>query len=104
LIIDKNLDLDSRVELELYRIAQEALNNTIKHSNSKSVILSLKKDGEIITLEITDDGCGFDYTNRGYNGGLGIRSMSERAKVIGGKLSIDSQPGCGTRVRITVGG
>jgi len=104
LFIDKNLDLDDRIELELYRIAQEALNNTIKHSNSKSVVLSLHKKGEIITLEIKDDGCGFDNSNRGYNGGLGIRSMSERAKVIGGILSIDSQPGRGTRVRITVGG
>ncbi len=102
--IDNNINLDERVELELYRIAQEALNNTIKHSKSKSVIVSLRQEGEDITLEIIDDGCGFDYSNRGYNGGLGIRSMNERAEVIGGKLSIVSQPGSGTRVRVTVGG
>jgi signal transduction histidine kinase len=64
----------------------------------------LQQEGEIITLEIMDNGCGFDYLNQGYNRGLGIRSMTERAKIIGGIFSIDSQPGRGTRVRVKVGG
>lgn len=101
--IDPDINLDNQVELELYRITQEALNNTIKHSSSDSVTVTLTQENDTVLLEILDDGCGFNYPIVDSYGGMGIQSMMERAKAIGGELSIESQPGSGTRVIVKVG-
>jgi PAS domain S-box-containing protein len=81
----------------LYRIAQEALHNVVKHANASRVELSLAvSDGEI-ALEIGDDGRGFDATAQ-YPGHLGLRSMRERIEGVGGRFHLDSSPGDGTRL------
>ncbi|MFJ9012537.1 GAF domain-containing protein [Streptomyces canus] len=85
----------------LYRIAQEALHNVIRHAAARHVLLRLSATPDSVTLVITDDGVGFD-TGRSFPGHLGLRSMRERAREVGGTLDVDSRPGHGTRVRADV--
>jgi PAS domain S-box-containing protein len=89
------------VEEELYHIAQEALNNILKHSNAQHVWVHLCFSEAETILEIRDDGIGFVPTAGG-NGGLGLASLKERAEKIGASLNIESQPGSGTEIRVVV--
>ena len=97
--------LPEPVETNLYRIAQEALNNIRKHADARnvSVLLQMK---EHLTLIIEDDGLGFersgDWTDRLTPGGLGLISMQERAALLKGELEIDSSRGGGTTVRARI--
>jgi signal transduction histidine kinase len=94
------------VEKELYRIAQEALNNVLKHSRAKQVAITLRLSsaGERLYLEISDDGVGFTPALAGEKGGLGLRGMQERAERIGGTLLVESAPGHGTKVKVSLDG
>ncbi len=85
------------VKVALYRIAQEALNNVVKHAEAEHVSLSLTCEEDAITLDVRDDGCGFDPQNVPRER-LGQRGMRERAQAIGAHLSVTSAPGQGTRV------
>ena len=85
----------------LYRIAQEALQNTVKHAGAANVHLNVSQANGTVTLDVSDDGGGFDPT-RDFPGHLGLRSMRERAERLGGTLRIESAPGEGTRVRVRV--
>ena len=90
-----------QIKEALYRIAQEALQNTFKHAHPSRVEVSLECfDGDIV-LEIQDDGVGFD-TAGSFPGHLGLQSMRERATRLGGSLEIESAPGRGTRVRALI--
>lgn len=89
------------LEIELYRIAQEALTNVVKHARAKQVNISLRFDKVQVCLEIEDDGVGFD-TAVGPSGGMGLRGIQERVEKIGGDLLVQSTPGQGTILRITV--
>jgi signal transduction histidine kinase len=95
--------LSSEMELSLYRIAQEALNNVVHHAKAKHVVLSIVFKDEI-KLEVRDDGIGFampksptDFARSGHFGLLGIR---ERADLIGGKLEVQSEAGGGTSLSV----
>jgi signal transduction histidine kinase len=90
------------VEEGLYKIAQEALNNTLKHAYAKKIEISILKDKETTTMEISDDGKGFDPTNACQEGCLGILSMRERASVQDWDFNLESSPGMGTRIRVEV--
>jgi signal transduction histidine kinase len=93
-------DLSSDVEDALYHIALEALNNIVKHSESTNASINLiGKDGNIV-MEISDNGKGFD-TNRPHKG-LGLPNMRERGQMLGGEVEVDSNPGKGTHVRVTL--
>jgi two-component system sensor histidine kinase UhpB len=83
-------------ETTLFRIAQEALTNVARHARASRAHLSLRLVSAAIHLSVQDDGAGYDPKQRGT--GLGLVSMRERAALLGGRLSIDSQPGQGTRV------
>ncbi len=94
------------VQVALYRIAQEALNNVAKHSRAEAATVTLRyrhsNDGELqgVFLSIADDGQGFAFG--GISGEhLGLRIMRERADAIGARLLIESQPGAGTRVTVS---
>jgi len=89
------------VETELYRIAQEALNNVLKHAQAHAITLSLHQANGTIVLEVADDGQGFGMTSQPRSG-MGLRSMEERAAHLGGTLTVRSAPGAGTRVRVEV--
>ena len=81
----------------LYRIAQEALQNTVKHARASRVRLRLEcQDGEVV-LEVRDDGRGFDPRGA-FPGHLGLRSMDERARRLGGTVQVESAPDAGARV------
>jgi PAS domain S-box-containing protein len=86
------------VKEALYRITQEALNNTFKHARPTTVTVMLTCSSDALVLEVQDDGEGFE-TNREFPGHLGLRSMSERAARLGGTLEVESFIGQGTRVR-----
>lgn len=98
--------LPATVETTLFRIAQEALNNTAKYAQASNVSIHFAAaDGEI-TLEVVDDGKGFDALQAlkltDGTRGLGLLGMRERAALVGGAVSITSQVGQGTRIRVTV--
>jgi signal transduction histidine kinase len=82
---------------ELYRIAQEALHNTIKHAHASKVDLVLRRTTSVVILEVVDDGVGFDPMGT-FPGHLGLRSMQERVSHLGGRLQIESAPGQGTHL------
>ena len=81
----------------VYRIAQEALHNIVKHAHADRVEIKMECDPERITLAVSDDGVGFDAQNE-FPGHLGLRSMRERASRLGGTLRVQTTPGRGTRI------
>lgn len=93
--------LSRAVEEELYHIAQEALNNILKHADAQHVWIHLCFSETETFLTIRDDGVGFTPTAAG-NGGLGLASLKERAEKIRATLEIESRPGRGTEVRVVV--
>jgi nitrate/nitrite-specific signal transduction histidine kinase len=100
LIAEGKLELPENVDEALYRIAQEALNNALKHAAPTSVEVTIHTDGKRVKLEVLDDGSGFDADTAGSGGGLGLVSMRERAEKIGGTFEVISAAGEGTRVKV----
>jgi len=90
------------MEEGLYRIAHEALNNTLKHARAKNVQISILQDQTTVTMEILDDGIGFEPETACREGCLGMISMQERALLHGWQFKVDSAPGNGTRIRVEV--
>lgn len=84
-----------------YRVAQEALHNVVKHARAREVWLSLREEGGTVRLSVRDDGRGFDPAALP-GGTLGQRSMRERAREAGGELTVQSGPGAGTAVTLTL--
>ncbi len=94
-------DVGLDVKEALYRVAQEALNNTVKHARASHIDLRLQCSEGTLLLEIVDDGVGFD-PDRAYPGHLGLQSMRERVAQLDGELTIKSAPGAGSVVRVRV--
>ena len=90
------------IEEELYRIAQEALNNITKHARARNVLIDLKFSDDSVSLEIKDDGMGFDPATARSSGGMGLSGIEERVQKIGGVLKIESSPDRGTRLKVSV--
>ena len=101
LVIDDKIILPLETQLALYFIAQEALNNVLKHAKAKNVKISLQTRRQNSVLEIEDDGCGFDIKATDTSG-IGLRSMRERVAQIDGKLRLSSTPGTGTKITVTL--
>lgn len=95
-------ELSADTTLCLYRIVQETLRNVVKHSGSRHASVDLNGRTDAICLRVTDDGVGFVPGTAIGNGGLGLVSMRERLYLVGGLMSIDSKPGCGTRIEVRV--
>jgi len=95
----EKLDWSKPLEEAIYRIAQEALENTIRHSDATEVKLEIWGDNENLHMEIKDNGKGFDAEILENEGRFGLKGMRERALAIGGKLVIDSQSGRGCVIR-----
>jgi signal transduction histidine kinase len=96
--VDGDLRLPPAVAEGLYRIAQEALNNVLRHAQARHVAVTLRRDGDELTLQVADDGQGCHPESAA--GGLGWRGMRERAEALGARLSITGEPGRGTTVRV----
>ncbi|HEX3552187.1 MAG TPA: tetratricopeptide repeat protein [Thermoanaerobaculia bacterium] len=90
------------VALGLYRIAQETLANAVRHAGARAVQVSLSAAKGTAHLAVTDDGAGFDPGAARRAGGLGLASLEERARLLGGRSRIDSALGAGTRIEVTV--
>jgi signal transduction histidine kinase len=88
-------------EEHLYRLAQEALNNVVKHASAEHAWVELESGAGSIMLTVRDDGGGFEPTHR-RPGHLGLRTMEDRATRVGGRLAVESAPGKGTTVRVEV--
>jgi PAS domain S-box-containing protein len=95
-------DLHESVALNLFRIAQESLHNVIKHSRAHHAKLELACDANELRLRISDDGVGFNADQTKNRQGLGLISMEERLKLLGGRLSVWSHPSLGTQVEASV--
>jgi signal transduction histidine kinase len=90
------------VKEALYRIAQEALHNVVKHADARHVQVRLEGAGEgSLILTVQDDGRGFDPAGS-FPGHIGLHSMQERAERVGGSVTLESRPGAGTRVLVRV--
>jgi len=98
--------LPEHVEIALYRIAQECLQNITKHARAGAARVRFEAHRGIARLEVSDDGVGFEVGHRlgsvGDDSGYGMRSMAERAELVGGELRVISRPGSGTTVVATV--
>jgi signal transduction histidine kinase len=94
--------LPAAVEVAVYRVAQEALTNVVRHAGARQACVRIRVDGDELVLEVTDDGTG---TPAPREGGVGLGSMRERAEELGGRLEVTGRPGAGTRVvaRLPVG-
>jgi signal transduction histidine kinase len=92
----------SQVQLALYRIVQEGLHNAARHSHASEVDLRMEKRNGLVSLVLEDNGRGFDRNDPSWRPGLGLASMSERARLIGGTVKVESKPGGGTRISVEV--
>jgi PAS domain S-box-containing protein len=101
--VQLKLDLQARVPPDvhtaLYRIAQEAINNIVKHARATALIITLQTRDYELELSIHDNGSGFEVSKAA--SGMGLQNMRERAEAIGAQLTIDSQPGKGTQLLVT---
>jgi PAS domain S-box-containing protein len=98
--------LDPSVEIGVYRIAQEALSNTRRHADATKVDVLLRFLPAGISLEVTDNGKGFDFSARiasgPTDGHLGLAGMMERAELMGGTLKVETHPGGGTKIEMSI--
>jgi signal transduction histidine kinase len=99
-------DVPGDLEIACFRAAQEALTNVVRHARAQHVWIELSQTDGALELVVRDDGVGFDVTstldgaaNRGH---LGLLGMKERVQILGGNLEVDSEPGHGTRIRISL--
>ena len=106
--VDKSppMGLEPQTEIDLYRIAQEALSNAAKHAQASRVAMVLHENNETVMLQISDNGKGFSLiepaARKDTLSGLGLISMRERTELHGGDFAIESEPGRGTTVTVTI--
>jgi signal transduction histidine kinase len=86
----------------LFRVAQEGVTNALKHAQARRIEIILTFRPEAVELRVNDDGCGFDPAAGATNGHFGLRGMRERARALEAELTLDSTPGHGTRLRLTL--
>lgn len=100
--VDGSRQLRPEVEKEVFRIAQEALSNALKHATPERIEVRLELQDGTMRLAVVDDGAGFDPGSPRAGKRLGLSSMRERAEALGGELRVTSQPGVGTTVTLEV--
>ena len=93
--------LDPEDELHVYRIIQEAMSNAVRHAHAKHIRIDFSSDGRTLSIEVEDDGSGFD-PSKVEEHGLGFAGMRERASIVRGSFDVRSQPGVGTRIALDV--
>jgi two-component system, NarL family, sensor histidine kinase UhpB len=98
--IERDLPLNADDELVVYRVAQEALTNVVRHAKATKVSLSLSADRGAVVLRVADDGRGIPPEL--LDSSFGIRGMRERALLIGATIDVRSRPGAGTTVELVV--
>lgn len=112
-LIEINAEIDDidhlfgdEVEMSIYRIIQESLNNVLKHANANEVLIAVEKQADWLTITIQDDGKGFEQSSaenvKSKPGGFGLLGIAERVRMLGGTHSIKSEPGKGTVINIGI--
>jgi PAS domain S-box-containing protein len=99
-VLDKRFKPE--IETAIYRIVQEALTNVARHAGTNSVEVMIKLEEQMITVEISDQGQGFELSSVDSTSHMGLNSMRERAYVVGGLMDIQTAPGKGTRVQVVI--
>ena len=94
--------LEPHIEQSVYRIAQEALENCVRHAQAKTIWVTLSHSSKQLQLAVRDDGRGFDQTASALSGHYGVAGMKERTAVIGGTLQVGSEQNTGTIVQLSV--
>jgi len=100
-VVDE-IGLPVETETELYRIAQEALTNVVKHAKANHVNVSMQYFQDIFKLKVQDNGIGFDSEEASKGGGLGLRGIQERVQRMNGSISVISTPKIGTTLEVTI--
>jgi signal transduction histidine kinase len=101
--VDGEAPVAAAIEGDVFRIAQEALHNALRHARAERIDVALRCAPDGIELTVSDDGAGFEPAAAGLRSrSLGLTTMAERARTAGGSLTIDSTPGAGTTVRLVV--
>jgi signal transduction histidine kinase len=95
-------DVRPDIALCLFRIVQEALRNVVRHSRASEAHVQLTGGQGVMRLAVTDAGCGFDAAAASSKSGLGLISMRERVRLLRGTIDIESQPGTGTVISVSV--
>jgi signal transduction histidine kinase len=101
-LVEGERRLPIRIEEELYRIAQEGLNNVVKHAEATQIQIQLKYEENTVSLEMIDDGKGFEPGVISQSGGFGLQGIKERVQQLGGTLKIESAPFRGTRLNVKI--
>jgi len=94
--------LAENMEIMIFRVIQELLNNTIKHAKASTVSLYITRGDEEISIDYLDDGIGFDEEKLPHGKNLGVSGIRSRIEYLGGKLKLESEKGKGTRYSISV--
>jgi signal transduction histidine kinase len=94
--------MSKKSQVYLYRIAQEALTNITKHARSSQVTMKLKRSNNIVTLEVTDNGKGFIFDPVCFAQRNGLQNMRERTQLLQGEFTINSEPGKGTTILVSI--
>lgn len=97
---DEEMGLTENVRILLFRIVQEALTNVVKHARAKHIVVSLKRTGSKVCLQVKDDGIGFNPKQTVSITHVGLLAMKDSVELLGGKLIIKSAPGKGTRIEV----
>ncbi len=108
--VDLNIDvkddnIPGELAIALYRVVQESLNNVVKHARAEKISVHLCEDDERIFLEVRDNGAGFDPADvetHFSNFKMGILGMRERVESFGGEFAVESRPGTGTSIKVSV--
>lgn len=95
-------DLPRDLTLSVFRVVQESLRNSVKHSGAQAAQVVLEKSNQAVRLSVSDNGCGFDERSASLSQGLGFISMRERIRFVGGEMHVYSQPERGTRIEVSV--
>jgi len=98
----ENMKLEESVSVSVYRIIQELVSNIVKHANAGSAIVQLTFSGNMLSIEVEDDGKGFDFSKIEFKNGIGWRNIRSRLEYLNGKFEVKSLPGKGTSVRIEI--
>jgi PAS domain S-box-containing protein len=102
LIVECNFDMPPSLEEALYHISQEALNNSLKHARANKVKVYLSCNEQEVEMVISDDGRGFDMETAVSSDGIGLKSMRERAEAFNGTVTLQSEPGQGTTIKVVL--
>lgn len=96
-----NLEFEGEV-INLFRIIQESLANVVKHARARHAMISVSRHGDRLVVEVSDDGKGFDKRDIERQGGIGLSTMKERARLLNGTLEITARPGGGARLMVMI--